>query len=515
MRQRLFSGLIFKVGLVIIVIEIVVLTSTGIYYTRQFNEQVDARVYSRVAIPGQLMAKGMLEYEVVRDRAEMTDLAGDDLVEAIVIAVTGKVFYSFHTEYEGRDTSQVPGLSSEWFSPSVTESFIREETEAGNRYVVSVTPIFASGTRKPYYFFYLKMSTNQAAQEKQDIAGLFLIGAIVCVFLTSLTILFIFRIMVSKRLYMALDGIKRFEFGDLDARIEPVESNDEIATLQHGINSMTSKLQEIIGNLRAEVTERKRAEEEKATAEAHLQQSQKLESIGTFASGVAHEINNPLMGMIGYAELISDAVDDPKTQGYSAGIIKEGNRIATIVHNLLTFSRQDKETHSPAEIKDIVDASLSLFSAVLRKDQITLDLDIPKDLPRVKCRSQQIQQVVINLLTNARDALNERYPEYDENKLIRIAARPLEKEGAAWVRIMVEDHGSGIPEKVAKRIFDPFFTTKPREKGTGLGLSVSYGIVREHNGELGVESMPGEYTRFLMDLRVNNGWTLKDQEAES
>jgi len=244
LKQRLFSSLIFKIGLIIIAIEIVVLTSTGIYYTRRFNEAVDARVYSRVAIPGQLMAKGMLGYDAVRDRVEMTELAGDDLVEAMVIAVTGKVFYSFHTEYEGRDTSEVPGLSSEWFSPSVTESFIREETEGGNRYVVSVTPIFAGETRKPYYFFYLKMSTNQAAQEKRNITGLFLTGATACVVLTSLAILFTFRTMISRRLSTTLDGVKRFEDGDLDARIDPVNSNDEIAILQRGVNSMAAERQQ-------------------------------------------------------------------------------------------------------------------------------------------------------------------------------------------------------------------------------------------------------------------------------
>ncbi len=271
MKQRLFSSLIFKIGLIIILIEIVVLTSTGIYYTRQFNEAVDARVYSRVAIPGQLMAKGMLEYEVVRDRVEMTELAGDDLVEAMVIAVTGKVFYSFHTEYEGRDTSEVPGLSSDWFSPSVTESFVREETEGGNRYVVSVTPIFAGETRKPYYFFYLKMLTNQAAQEKQDITGLFLTGAIACVVLTSLAILLIFRIMISRRLSATLHGLKRFEGGDLDARIEPVRSNDEIAILQRGVNSMAAELQEKVGDLEEEIAERVQAEERIAHLNRFLQ----------------------------------------------------------------------------------------------------------------------------------------------------------------------------------------------------------------------------------------------------
>ena len=272
----------------------------------------------------------------------------------------------------------------------------------------------------------------------------------------------------------------------------------------------------IIGTLSSglDITERVQAEQEKLAMEAHLRQAQKLESIGTLASGVAHEINNPLMGMINYADLIDEKVEDDTIKEYSQVIMKEGHRIAKIVHNLLSFSRQDKETHSPADIKDIIDNSLSLVGSTLRKDQITLDLDIPEDLPSVTCRSQQIQQVIINLLTNAHDALNERYPEYDENKIIRIIARPFEKEGEDWIRTTVEDHGAGISEEVAQRIFDPFFTTKSRAEGTGLGLSVSFGIVREHHGELTVESEPGEYTRFHMDLRINNEWSRKTSQQE-
>ena len=255
-----------------------------------------------------------------------------------------------------------------------------------------------------------------------------------------------------------------------------------------------------------DITERKRAEEAKQALEAQLLQSQKLESIGTLASGVAHEINNPLMGMINYAELIKSRTKDDTLKEFSAGIIAEGDRVAKIVRNLLSFARQDKESHSPAQIKDIIDASLSLIGSVLRKDQITLTVDIPAGLPRVnKCRSQQIQQVIINLLTNARDALNERYPDYDENKIVRISAKPYENDGAEWIRTTVEDHGAGIPDDVAERIFEPFFTTKPRDVGTGLGLSVSYGLIKDHHGELSVESEPGKFTRFHIDLPVNNG----------
>jgi len=253
-----------------------------------------------------------------------------------------------------------------------------------------------------------------------------------------------------------------------------------------------------------DITERKLAEEEKLAFEAQLRQNQKLESIGTLASGVAHEINNPLMGIINYAQLIKDRISDDSLKEFSEGIIEEGDRIAKIVSNLLSFARQDKESHSPSHIKDIIDASLSLIGAVLRKDQITLIYDIPEELPNVRCRSQQIEQVIINILTNARDALNERYPGYDDDKIVKISVKYFKKDEEKYIRTTIEDHGIGMRQDVIDYIFDPFFTTKPMEKGTGLGLSVSYGIIKEHNGKFSVESKLGKYTRFQVDLPINN-----------
>jgi PAS domain S-box-containing protein len=252
--------------------------------------------------------------------------------------------------------------------------------------------------------------------------------------------------------------------------------------------------------LARDITDRNRATAERVVMEAHLRQSQKLESIGTLASGVAHEINNPLMGMMNYAELVKDKTSDPKAIHYLEEIGNEGNRIARIVKNLLSFSRQDTEALRPNEIADIIDGSLSLVGSLLRKDQIAIELDIPSDLPPLRCRAQQIQQVVINLLTNAHDALTARYPDYDEDKIVNISARLFEKEAGSWIRITIEDHGVGVSDEVAQQIFDPFFTTKPREEGTGLGLSVSFGIVKDHQGELTVEQVPGKYTRFHIDL---------------
>jgi len=264
-----------------------------------------------------------------------------------------------------------------------------------------------------------------------------------------------------------------------------------------------------------DITKRKEAEEARKKLEVHMRQQQKLESIGTLAGGVAHEINNPINGIMNYAQLITDRLDkESPLIEYATEIGEETERVATIVRNLLTFSRDEKETHSPANIQDIVNDTLSLVQTIIHHDQITLKLDIPDDLPMIRCRSQQIQQVLMNLLTNARDALNERYPEYDENKLLIVKIRPFERNEIDWLRMTVEDHGVGIPDEIRERIFDPFFTTKDRTKGTGLGLSISYGIIEDHLGKMHVESEPGQYTRFHVDLKVNNGWTLDGTNEE-
>jgi PAS domain S-box-containing protein len=251
-----------------------------------------------------------------------------------------------------------------------------------------------------------------------------------------------------------------------------------------------------------DITETRRLEEK-------LMQSQKMESIGTLAGGVAHEINNPINGIMNYAQLLIDRTEkENPTRELAEEIIHETQRVAKIVRNLLTFARHEKQSHSPAQLSDMLASVLSLIQTVMRHDQIDLLIDIPEGLPNVKCRSQQIQQVLMNLMTNARDALNQKYPGYNPEKQLRISARLVDRNDRKFVRATVEDFGTGIADDVRDRMFDPFFTTKPKETGTGLGLSITYGIVKEHRGELTVESELGQYTRIHMDLPVDNGWEL-------
>jgi PAS domain S-box-containing protein len=258
------------------------------------------------------------------------------------------------------------------------------------------------------------------------------------------------------------------------------------------------------------ITERKQREQKNIEDIMKYRQQQKLESIGTLASGVAHEINNPIMGIINYAQLILDEYQDTDISDYAREIIAEGLRISDITKDLLFYSSQQKQEHSLASVNDIILKTLSLIRSMLNKDQIDVQLDLNDDLPKLKCRSQQIQQIVMNLLTNAKDALNDRYPSGNPDKVIIISNHLFNEGGRRWIRVIVEDHGNGISPDVQQRVFDPFFSTKSRDIGTGLGLPISYGIVRDHHGRLFFETETGQYTRFILELPVDNGWDIKE-----
>jgi|GEM_PF-7109933 len=254
-----------------------------------------------------------------------------------------------------------------------------------------------------------------------------------------------------------------------------------------------------------DIIEQKKIEKQRNEIEAEQRHQQKLESVGILASGVAHEINNPINIIMNYGEIIlEDASGHPEISRAAANIVRESDRIAGIVRSLLAFARQDSSILGPASADKIINDTMLLMGSTFQRDQITVTSSIDRSLPKLLCNSQQIQQVFMNLLSNARDSLNERYSGYNENKRIAISAGLAEKDGKELLRITVEDSGVGIPQKNIERIFDPFFSTKPKHLATGLGLSVSHGIMKEHGGTLWVETEIGKGARFHMDFPMNS-----------
>jgi len=253
-----------------------------------------------------------------------------------------------------------------------------------------------------------------------------------------------------------------------------------------------------------DITERKTLQAE-AVRVAHLS------SLGELAAGVAHEINNPITGIIGYAEILSDSLNE---KGQDAkipnSIIKEAERVAEIVKNLLYFARYRKEEHSPAYIKDILSDTFGLVERQIIKDNIKFSVEVPADLPKIKVRSKELQQVFLNLISNARYALNQKYPKLNEDKFLEVKCETIEIEGRNYVRTTFYDSGIGIPANILNRITDPFFSTKPSGEGTGLGLSISHGIIKNHDGRLWFESVEGEYTKSIVDIPLDGGLELEE-----
>ena len=240
--------------------------------------------------------------------------------------------------------------------------------------------------------------------------------------------------------------------------------------------------------------ETRQAYENLRRTQEQLLHSEKLAAVGQLISGVAHELNNPLTAILGYSQLLTSSGQvGPLALGYSEKLYKQAQRTHRIVQNLLSFARQHKPERVPVRVNTILEDTLALRDYDLRMSQIRVHLDLAPDLPEAPADPHQLQQVFLNLINNAVDAILEKGA-----------------EGDLWVRTGVEgrqlfieftDSGPGV--KDASRVFDPFYTTKPVGKGTGLGLSICYGIITEHGGTVRVKNKPPRGASFRIELPLH------------
>lgn len=292
--------------------------------------------------------------------------------------------------------------------------------------------------------------------------------------------------------------------GNLDSSVN-IRSRDEMGTLALVINEMTlvlkksyEQLEEWGRTLEGKVAERS---QELERIQAQLIRSEKLASLGELVAGIAHEINNPLTGILVFSSLISnDSRFDPALKGDLDTVIQETERCATIVKGLLDFSRESVPQKTWTSLNEILDASLALVKNQAQFQNINIVLDYSPDMPAILADPHQIEQVFINILLNASHAMS-------TGGLLRITTN-IAGDGNGVV-VKIADTGCGIPEENLPKIFDPFFTTK-ETSGTGLGLSVSYGIINSHGGTIEVESAVDVGTTFTIHLPVIPASELED-----
>ena len=310
------------------------------------------------------------------------------------------------------------------------------------------------------------------------------LGFFAILFCVAAVWLFINR--VTEPLRELRQGAEAVGRGDFNRRVA-VRSRDECGQLAMVFNGMTENIQQSRSQLEKTVETLK-------TTQEQLVQSEKLSAIGKFVAGVAHELNNPLAAVVGFSEVLRKSTADAKDRQYSETIFKSALRCKRIVQSLLSFARREQSERKLVSLNNLVEMILEIVGYSLRTSNIEVVTQLEPNLPLVLADTSQIQQVLLNLINNAQEAIQAG----GQGGRIQITT----ETRAPNIRITIQDNGVGIPREHLRRIFDPFFTTKEVGKGTGLGLSLCYGYIKEHCGTITPLSQLGKGATFLIELPI-------------
>lgn len=315
-------------------------------------------------------------------------------------------------------------------------------------------------------------------------------------------------ILLQRLIYVPLKdlnlGAQRISSGDLEHQL-PVRSADEFGRVAESFNQMSTTLRRTLHELKELVqTLEQKVEERTAelrTAEAELAQGEKLASIGLLASGIAHELNNPLTGVLTFTTLLRKKMPDGSPDAEDLDlVIAETKRCASIIRRLLDFARQKVPTEGFVDLNAVLEDVVRFVANPATVQKIAIETRLDPDLPEVWGDADLVKQVVLNILVNATQAISGEGHILVESRRLAPGEGGTKRDGPTMVEFAITDDGCGIPEENLQRIFDPFFTSKEVGKGTGLGLSVSYGIVKAHGGSIRVESVVGEGSTFRVQL---------------
>jgi two-component system NtrC family sensor kinase len=328
--------------------------------------------------------------------------------------------------------------------------------------------------------------------------------SIAVVLLMSIFTIYFTRHLIDDPIRKLIAWTRKISVMELDTPIA-IDSSEELGELARSFDMMRVRLRTAMQELNAltQVLESKveKRTEQLRMAHQKLLQTDRLASLGQLAASVAHEINNPLSGVLNLSMLMQRIAKDggippgrmEEYRKYQSQVINETARVGRIVQDLLAFSRRSKPQQTNVNLNALVERTLNLLIHKLKLMGVEVELRLDGSLPFVRCDASQIQQVLVNIFMNGAEAAHGK----DNGRLIVTTRRGTEPED---ILIIVEDNGEGIPADIREKIFEPFFTTKGEGKGVGLGLAVVYGIVDAHKGNIEFTSMPGKGTIFTVSL---------------
>jgi len=536
--MRIYQSISFKIIIILFLAMLLVTLGTTYIHDRtlrNYLEQTMNVCAERTSFLVELaLQHGMQENHPEDIRSTINDLGYAESIENIrVYDKSGRIAYASDTESVGT----VVDLRSEACYMCHTPEIPYEITErdhymrvfrvpSGERIMGLITPIRNKRScweadchahpRDQTVLGVLDVQMSLAetdAQVRQGRSFLIFSALITFVLLAAATWVFVFFV-VHKPVRTLIKGTQELSSGRLDYNI-PLERGDELGNLVRAFNTMATDLKlakaELVewSNTLEEKVERKTAE--LSSVQSQILHMEKMASLGKLSSMIAHELNNPLAGILTYARLTQkrlggDDLDEKRLEAMRTDvqlIADEAKRCGDIVKNLLFFARGQSGQYKQADINEIITKSIKLIQHNLDLHEIKLDVTLPETQVLATCEQNQMQQAILALLMNAIEAMS------DGGKL----GITLSRENSTVV-VRISDTGTGISEQDQQRIFEPFFTTKEEGHGTGLGLSIVYGIVRSHEGTITVNSEPGKGSIFTIRIPYSGPTTLQStQEA--
>jgi two-component system NtrC family sensor kinase len=530
LRMRLFRTLSFRLIAGLFVVMVAAITALTLLFSDLQAERY-ARYFASTAIRVSDIIKRSTHYGMRLNRREdiyhiINTIGSEPGIEGIRIynkrgdisfsTSEGEVGHTVDTQAEACVGCHTKGMASP-ASPSNPELIRYFTSPQGHRVMGVITPIknergcsnSECHAHKPEQTILgvldvmvslKELDTHVAEIEQLSYFG----GMLMLLVVTGFSALFLWR-MVSIPVKRLSRGTEEVMKGNLDHAIE-VRTEDEIGSLTNSFNVMTAKLkqtQEELKQLNQTLEERVRQKtEELRRAQANLIQVEKMVSLGTLAATVAHELNNPLEGILTYAKLIRKRLQNPdpsaeekeEMRSELAMIAAESSRCGAIVKNLLLFSRRKVGEFKAHDIRGLIEQSLKLIDHHLKMHNIALETEFAEPLPQVRCDAEQIEQALLAMEINAVEAM-------PQGGTLRIAAV---NSPPAAISVTIADTGIGVRDEDLPHIFEPFFTTKREGKGTGLGLAVVYGIIERHGGKISVGSAANRGTTFTMTLPVES-----------